>query len=134
MKQYASFLLQIIVALSLPALCGMDVAFAQGKAASPKVEAPKKGEPVVTQLIDNESITAVEVTLKPGDISTIRARPARMVYYVSAAQFLVTFPDGKTEVRKFKAGETVWRNAETIEVKNTGKSSIRLLQVTPKSK
>ena len=134
MKSRANLLFNIIVALSLSAVAGMGIALAQDKAASPKVEAPKKGEPVRTQVIDNESVSVIDVTFQPGDVSASRARPARVVHYFTAGEFLLTFADGKTETRKFKAGETVWRGAETIAVKNVSKTRVRLLQVTPKSK
>ena len=134
----SKLLCQLIVALSIPVITG--VAYAQDKAAPPKVdaaemaEAPKKGEPIRKELIDNESVNVIDVTFKPGDVSTSRARPGRVIHYLTSAELTVTTPDGKSEVRKFKAGETVWRAAETIEAKNTGKTTVRLIQVTPKAK
>ena len=134
MKQRTSVLLQVIVALSFSVLFNIDSAIAQEKVVGPKVEAPKKGEPLRMPLIENESVGVIEVTFRPGDISSSRARPGRVIHFHTTGQLLVTFPDGKTELRKFKAGETVWRIAETTEVKNTGKGPVRLLQVVAKSK
>ena len=134
MKQLANFLLQVIVLSSLPVLFNIGSAIAQDKVVGSKVVAPKKGEPVRMPVIENENVGVIEVTFRPGDISSSRARPGRVIHYHTAGQLLLTFPDGKTELRKFKAGETAWRNAETCEVKNTGKGPVRLLQVVPKSK
>ena len=107
---------------------------APAKADAPKAEAPKKGEPVRKVLLENESVNVFDVTFRPGDVSTSRARPARMIYYFTSGTFHLTFADGKTEERSFKAGEAVWRSAETVEVKNNGKSVVHVMVVTPKTK
>ena len=133
MKRYLQIVSRFAVALAFAALAGSGVALAQDKAAAPKAQATAKGEPTVTRLIENESVTASDVTFKPGDVSAIRARPARVIHYVTSGEMTVTFQDGKSEVRKFKAGDTVWRAAENIEAKNATKKPIRLIQVIPKS-
>ena len=138
MKIRSKLLCQLIVALSIPVITG--VAYAQDKAAPPKVdapkmaEAPKKGQVIRKDLIDNESVSVIDVTFRPGDVSASRARPGRVVHYLTSGEITVTTPDGKSEVRKFKAGETVWRAAETTENKNTGKTQVRLIQVIAKAK
>ena len=104
------------------------------KADAPKAEAPKKGEPVRKVLLENESVNVIDVTFRPGDVSASRSRPARLIYYFTTGSLHLTFADGKTEVRSFKAGEAVWRSAETVEVKNNGKSIVHLMQVTAKTK
>lgn len=134
MNQRTQRLAPVMLVLSLLAFACPGAATAQEKAAGPKVEAPKKGEPSRKQLIENESTSVIDVTFMPGDVSSSRARPGRVIHYFTSGELLLTFPDGKTELRKFKAGETAWRPAETCEVKNTGKSPVRLLQMVPKSK
>jgi quercetin dioxygenase-like cupin family protein len=124
---------RFVVALAFAALAGSGVALAQDKAAAAKAQAPAKGEPTVTKLIENESVIASDVTFKPGDLSAMRLRPARVIHYVTSGEMTVTYQDGKSEVRKFKAGDTVWRAAENIEAKNATKKPIRLVQVIPKS-
>ena len=133
MKRHLQIVTRFAVALAFAALAGSGVALAQDKAATPKAQAAAKGEPTVTMMIENESVTTADVTFKPGDVSSIRARPARVIHYVTAGELTVTYQDGKSEVRKFKAGDTVWRAAENIEAKNATKKSIRLIQVIPKS-
>ena len=133
MKRHLQIVTRFAVALAFAALAGSGVALAQDKAAAPKAQATAKGEPTVTRLIENESVTTADVTFKPGDVSSMRARPARVIHYVTAGEMTVTYQDGKSEVRKFKAGDTVWRAAENIEAKNATKKPIRLIQVVPKS-
>ena len=133
MKRHLQIVTRFAVALAFAALAGSGVALAQDKAAKPKAQAPAKGEPTVTMMIENESVTTADVTFKPGDVSSMRARPARVIHYVTAGELTVTYQDGKSEVRKFKAGDTVWRAAENIEAKNATKKPIRLIQVIPKS-
>lgn len=144
MNNFAKYSARFFVMISLLAMAGMGNAIAEDKAAAPKVAAPsveaskaaapKKGEPVRKTLLDNESVNVIDVTFEPGDVSTSKSRPARMVYYFTAGTLHLSYADGKTEDRTFKAGEAVWRSAEIIEVKNTGKSVVHLLQVTPKTK
>ena len=133
MKKHLQIVSSFAVALAFAALAGSGVALAQDKAAAPKAQAPAKGDPTVTMLIENESVTTADVTFKPGDVSSMRPRPARVIHYVTAGEMTVTFHDGKSEVRKFKAGDTVWRAAENIEAKNATKKPIRLVQVIPKT-
>ncbi len=133
MKRHLQIVTRFAVALAFAALAGSGVALAQDKVATPKAQAPAKGEPTVTMMIENESVTTADVTFKPGDVSSIRARPARVIHYVTAGEMTVTYQDGKSEVRKFKAGDTVWRAAENVEAKNATKKPIRLIQVIPKS-
>lgn len=133
MKRCMQFVARFAVGLAFAALAGSGIALAQDKVAAPKAQAPAKGEPTVSMLIENDSVTTSDVTFKPGDVSAIRQRPARVIHYVTAGEMTVTYQDGKSEVRKFKAGETVWRAAENIEAKNATKKPIRLIQVIPKS-
>lgn len=133
MKRCMQFVARFAVGLAFAALAGSGIASAQDKAAAPKAQAAAKGEPTVSMLIENDSVTASDVTFKPGDVSAIRQRPARVIHYVTAGEMTVTYQDGKSEVRKFKAGETVWRAAENIEAKNATKKPIRLIQVIPKT-
>jgi quercetin dioxygenase-like cupin family protein len=133
MTNHLRIIARFMVGIAFVALAGPGAAWAQDKAAAPKAQAPAMGEPTVTKLIDNESVTATDVTFKPGDVSSARPRPGRVIHYVTSGEFTVTSADGKSEVRKFKAGETVWRAPENVAVKNATKKSIRLIQVIPKS-
>ena len=133
MKRQLQFVAGFATALAFAALAGSGVASAADKAAAPKAQAPAKGEPTVTMVIENDSVSTADVTFKPGDLSAMRARPARVIHYVTAGELTVTSQDGKSEVRKFKAGDTVWRAAENVEVKNASKKPVRLIQVIPKA-
>lgn len=133
MKNHLQIVARFVAALAVAALAGSGVASAQDKAAAPKAAAPAKGEPTVTMVIENDSVSTADVTFKPGDVSAMRARPARVIHYVTGGALTVTSQDGKSEVRKFKAGETVWRAAENVEVKNATNKPIRLVQVIPKT-
>lgn len=133
MKRQLQFVASFATALAFAALAGSGVASAADKAAAPKAQAAATGEPTVTKLIDNDSVTTSDVTFKPGAVSSMRARPARVIHYVTAGEMTITYLDGKSEVRKFKAGDTVWRAAEEVEAKNATKKPIRLIQVIPKS-
>ena len=144
MKNNSKRVLVQAVGLIVLSLVGLSNATAQDKAAAPKAEAPKveiakaatptTGKATNKELIDNDKVRVYESTFQPGDVSQNRARPDRVVHYLTSGTLQRTYPDGKTEDRVFKAGDTVWSEGKTYAVKNNTKSVIRLLIVIPKSK
>ena len=134
MNNFAKYMARFLGIMVLLTMTGMGNAVAQDKGAAPKADAPKKGEPVNKVLVDNEQVKAYEATFKPGDVSPSRERKSRIVHYFTSGTLQRTNPDGKTENRVFKAGDTIWIETGTFAVKNTGKTTVRLLVVEPKSK
>ena len=144
MKNNSKRFLFHALGLIVLSLVGMSNATAQDKAAAPKAEAskvemakaaaPKKGEPTNKELIDNDKVRVYESTFQPGDVSQNRARLDRVTHYLTSGTLQRTYPDGKTEDRVFKAGETIWSEAKTYAVKNNSNSVVRLLIVIPKTK
>ena len=144
MKNNSKRFLVQAVGLIVLSLAGLSNATAQDKAAAPKAEAPKaemakaaapkKGEPITKELINNDKVTVTETTFQPGDVSPNRARVDRVVHYFTSGTLQRIYPDGKTEDRVFKAGDSIWLEGKTYAVKNNTKSVIRLMQVIPKSK
>ena len=134
MKLISKWLMRLIAIVMLLSIGGLGNAFAQDKASGPKVEAPKKGEPAIKSLVDNDKVKAYEATFKPGDVSSNRERKSRIVRYFTSGKLQRIYPDGKTEDRVFKAGDTIWIEGATYAVKNTTKSTVKLMVVEQKAK
>lgn len=134
MNYFANYLSRMLALLLFFAVAGMGSAVAQDKSPAAKASASKKGEPVVKVLIDNDKVRAYSTTFKPGDTSPSRARVQRVIHYMNAGTLQRIYPDGKTEDRKFKAGDVVWVEPATYGVKNTGKTTVQLYGVEVKSK
>lgn len=130
MNHFVNCLTRLSALMLFIAIAGLGSAAAQDKGAA----TAKKGEPVVKVLIDNDKVRAYSTTFKPGDTSPSRARVQRVIHYMNAGTLRRTYPDGKTEDRKFKAGDVVWVEPATYAVKNVGKSTVQLYGVEVKSK
>ena len=130
MNHFVNCLTRLSALMLFIAIAGLGSAAAQDKGAA----TAKKGEPVVKVLIDNDKVRAYSTTFKPGDTSPSRARVQRVIHYMNAGTLRRTYPDGKTEDRKFKAGDVVWIEPATYAVKNVGKSTVQLYGVEVKSK
>lgn len=130
MNHFVNCLTRLSALMLFIAIAGLGSAAAQDKGAA----TAKKGEAVVKVLIDNDKVRAYSTTFKPGDTSPSRARVQRVIHYMNAGTLRRIYPDGKTEDRKFKAGDVVWVEPATYAVKNVGKSTVQLYGVEVKSK
>lgn len=126
MKSLHHLALASVLGIAL-ALGGASTSIAQDKAAM-----TKKGEPATKVVLDNDKVRAYETTFMPGDVSPNRPRVARVIHYLSAGTLQRIYPDGKTQDRKVKAGDTVWLTPDTYAVKNTGKTKVMLYGVEVK--
>jgi quercetin dioxygenase-like cupin family protein len=124
-------LTQIFAVFLLLSFAGLGSALAQDKGG---MASAKKGEPVTKVLVDNDKVRVYESTFKPGDVSPNRARVARVVRYLNSGTLQRVYPDGKTEDRKFKAGDVVWIEPATYAVKNVGKTNVTVYGVETKAK
>lgn len=116
----------VMVGLVASPVMAQDKAKDAKAAPAAKAAAPKKGAPVVKNLIDNDKVHVYTTTFKPGDVSPSRARVQRVIHYMTAGTLQRIYPDGKTMDRKFKAGDVVWIEPETYAVKNVGKTTVHL--------
>jgi hypothetical protein len=133
MSSVSRQLTRIFAVLLLLTFGGFGGALAQDKGGAAKATV-KKGEPVTKVLVDNDKVRAYESTFMPGDVSPNRARVARVVRYTGNGTLQRVYPDGKTEDRKFKTGDTVWIEPGTYAVKNVGGTKVSVYGVELKSK
>src|SRR5215469_9452799 len=80
-------------------------------------------------LLDNEYLRVLDVHHKPGEKSPTHSHPNHVVYSFTDSMVQFTSSDGKTDVRKVKAGQATWHTAETHTAENVGKTEEHALDV-----
>ena len=85
---------------------------------------------VMTDILVNDKVRVVEVTMKPGSESDSMELPVRVTRALKGGTLTRTFPGGKSEKVKFKNGEVRFGEAvPTHSVKNSGSTTIHLYSV-----
>lgn len=107
--------------LLLVAVFAASVAIAQDPA---KVE-PNKYK----VLLENERVRVLEYRDKPGDKTAMHVHPDYVVYVFAPFKRKFTSGDGKTEVAEGKAGQVLWRPAETHSGENIGTTETHVLMI-----
>jgi len=130
MRKLAGVLAALLVpAFSVSVLIATP-AFGQDKMGKKMEKAVKEG--AVKVVVENEKVKVTEVTYRPGEGSSSRERPARVTHAISGGTMMRILPDGKTENRVWKTGETKYFPQETFANKNVGKTTVKFLVVQPK--
>jgi quercetin dioxygenase-like cupin family protein len=80
-------------------------------------------------LLENERVRVLDIRMKPGDHSPMHAHPNYLAYILSDGKVTFTAPDGTSEEVEVKAGQTMWREAESHEVHNLGSSQLHVLNI-----
>jgi len=80
-------------------------------------------------LLDNEYVRILDVRQKPGEKSPMHSHPNHVVYALAGSTLKSTSSDGKTDTFTTKAGQVVWRNAETHTIEITGKTESHALDI-----
>ena len=80
-------------------------------------------------IFENNKMRVLDVHLKSGGKSPMHSHPNYLVYSFTSGSVKFTFKDGKTTDVKTKAGECMWRNAESHAVENTGKTEVHVLNI-----
>lgn len=80
-------------------------------------------------LLDNDRVRVIRVVTKPGEKLENHSHPDYIIYALTSGKRKFTSADGKTEERALKAGQTVWSDAVTHTVENTGTTEDRTLVI-----
>src|SRR5437899_6207120 len=115
-----SILFQIL-AVTVASCCLIQTGLAQ----DPVKLAPDKYKVI----FNNDKVRVLDVRLKPGDKSPMHSHPNYIVYPFNNSTVKFTSKDGKTAEVKSKAGQCMWRNAESHAVENTGKTEVHVLNI-----
>lgn len=95
-----------------------------------RAEDPVKLAPDVYKVaIDNANVRALDIHVKPGEKVGMHSHPASVLTAYTPCKMRFTSPDGKSADVEFKAGDIVWRDAETHAGENIGTAECHALQV-----
>ena len=95
-----------------------------------KAQDPAKVDPEHYKvLLDNQYVRVLDVHHKPGEKSPIHSHPNHVVYSFTDSTVKFTSSGGTTDTRTAKAGQVVWRNAETHSAENVGKNEEPALDI-----
>ena len=109
----------------IPIICISIVALVTAKA-----QDPAKVDPAHYKvLFNNSQVRILDVRQKPGYKTPMHSHPNHVVYALTGETLKFTLPDGKTNTATIKAGQVVWRNAETHTVENVGKNEAHVLDI-----
>ena len=78
---------------------------------------------------DTMGIRVLEVAYKPGQSSTMHAHPDNAIYVVEGGTAEFTGTDGKKTVSELKTGASMIRPGGIHSVKNTGKTTLKVILV-----
>jgi quercetin dioxygenase-like cupin family protein len=80
-------------------------------------------------LFENNDVRVLDVRLKKGGNSEMHSHPKSVVYCLNDSKAKFTFPGGKSDNVDLKAGQTVWLDAVSHSVENTGPDEMRAVIV-----
>ena len=70
--------------------------------------------------IENERVRVLAYHDKPGEKTNMHDHPDFVLYALSGFKRKLTFPDGKTVIREFKAGDVIFMKGQTHIGENIG--------------
>lgn len=83
---------------------------------------------------ENDQVRVLRITMEAGEKGVMHSHPEGVVVFLNDGTGQFTFPDGKTQDTKFKAGQVNWSPEVTHQSKNTGKKSFEVIQIELKNK
>src|SRR5713226_4872555 len=83
---------------------------------------------------ENAQVRVLRITVGPHEKTAMHEHPAFVSVSLTDLHVKVTFPDGKTEERHFKAGEAYWNAGEKHVVENVGDKPFETVMVELKGK
>jgi len=79
--------------------------------------------------IENEKVRVLRIKYGPREKSEMHVHPAAVLVCLTDFHGRFTLPDGKTEERRGKAGETIWTPAEEHLPENLGDEPLEIVLV-----
>jgi hypothetical protein len=131
MNLQTGLLTRVLAQSLLVASMGLVAASPQDKPAI-MANMSMEGKAQINVLLENAKVKVYEAAFRPGDVAQSQLRPNRVVHYKTPGKLTRIYPDGKMEDRTFAAGDTVWIEAGTYEIKNTGTTTVKVMVVEVK--
>ena len=79
--------------------------------------------------MENDQVRVLRISYGPHDKSVMHGHPAALLVCLADFHAKFTFPNGKTEERRGRAGETIWTPAEEHLPENLGAKRLELILV-----
>jgi hypothetical protein len=100
-----------------------------------RAQDPVKVDPNHYKLeFENDQVRVVRVHVGPHEKTVMHDRPASVAVFLTDNHVKFTFPDGKTEERSAKAGQTRWQTPLRFSGENLSDKPFSLIYVEPKGK
>lgn len=115
----AFFLALFVFALAVPAL------------AQDAVKVDSKHYKVESE---NARVRVLRVKYGPHEKSVMHRHPATIAVFLTDAKVKFTYPDGKTEEREVKAGQTIWSPATKHLPENIGDQEMEVIVIELRSR
>jgi len=85
---------------------------AKASKAQPKAQDPVKVDPKHYKVeVENKQVRVLRISYGPHEKSVMHGHPAGAVVFLTDGDFSFSYPDGKTENIRAKAGEVKWFEA-----------------------
>ena len=81
---------------------------------------------------ENKQVRVLRINYGPGEKSVMHGHPACVAVFLTESRAKFTFPDGKSEERSWKAGETMLMSAEQHLPENLTDKPFELILVEVK--
>lgn len=100
--------------------------------------APPAPDPVTTDpdkyavVLENDCVRVLRYHDKPGDQTRLHRHTRFVMFPLAPFRRQLTFPDGRQQVREFRAEEAVWIPAQTHIGRNVGTTTTETLLVEVK--
>jgi hypothetical protein len=82
--------------------------------------------------LENDQVRVLEYRDSPGQKTTLHHHPNFVLYALSPFKRRLTFADGKTVIREFKAGDVIFMNAQDHIGENIGETQTHVIIVEMK--
>jgi len=102
--------------------------------AQPKAQDPVKVDPTHYKVeFENKQVRVLRISYGPHEKSVMHGHPATVAVFLREGRARFAFPDGKSEERSWKAGETMLMPAEQHLPENVTDKSLELILVEVKT-
>jgi beta-alanine degradation protein BauB len=85
-------------------------------------------------ILENDHVRVLEYRDLPGQKTQPHHHPAFVLYALAPFKRTLTLPDGKVLTREFKAGDTMWSDAQTHIGTNVGETPTHVVIVELKGR
>ena len=123
MRRRPLFIFEIATILSLACVSHPSAALAEEPAR------PQSTAYAYKVAFENESVTVMQVRLKPGDTIPMHFHPHHVVYITSPGKLRFAFPEAPPMVSETKIGEVYWGPAGNNSTENIGQTEVNAVVV-----